>query len=185
MNNNITNYLNEFAVHINEIQKNYNYLKEALIEVESNEREFRLISSNLIEINNESAIAYWDNIVNERITDQKMCFALIVSVCPFLVSLVMLLIGLAITSHLFNLRRKYKRRTEKANKTLIFVSDKNGYKISVVDEMKRNRRHSSIVPNQIHPFHYHHKLNATDFNLPGWFIFFFQFLFLFKLIILL
>ena len=48
MNNNITNYLNEFAVHINEIQKNYNYLKEALIEVESNEREFRLISNKIV-----------------------------------------------------------------------------------------------------------------------------------------
>ena len=66
-----------------------------------------------------------------------------------------------IVDKLFNLKRKFQRKSDKAGKTLILYSENGGFchKIAVVDEMKRRKRH--LIAS------HHHKPNAADFNLPG------------------
>ena len=87
------------------------------------------------------------------------------SVAPFLLTLIVTLIGMSLLSSLFNLKRRFKQQ-KKDEKTLILYSesgDSGGFchKISVIDEMKRRKPfiHS-------HYPHYH-KPNPTDFKLPG------------------
>lgn len=157
-------YVTDLSYHISNVLNHLNSLKLVLTE---NERHtaYLIINANITTDERIETFKYWDNILEKRVNDDKFFLALFTSVAPFLLTLIVTLIGMSLLSSLFNLKRRFKQQ-KKDEKTLILYSesgDSGGFchKISVIDEMKRRKPfiHS-------HYPHYH-KPNPTDFKLPG------------------
>lgn len=155
---NITNYAHEISFHLGSALNQLDQLKSVL---KANERlaESVTIEQNSSVFGRNEYFDYWDDILDEKISDDRFFLALVASAAPFLFTLIFLLISMAVAQQVFNLRRKYRRKNHKAEKTLILYSENDAYarKIAVVDEMKRRKR--QLIAN------HHHK--PADFNLPG------------------
>lgn len=141
---------------------NMNFTETTTLTITTNS--FIVTSQQLSNVLNETAFNYWNDRVSEQITERKLANALIASVSPFLVTLILLLVGLTITSKLFHLKNKLRRAH--ADKLILYSDNEGAFKkISVIDEMKRRKIHANYMAN--HHQQQIHNPNPNDFHLPG------------------